>query len=613
MRSSVHVKISNSYFGYLISHKLCFLGTALRNLLCVLLWVSMCVPLNSCRMEDPTLSQGLIIDSSYLSKPFRSGPGTVHVFITNMGHRTVRLEEGFINDRPLSDQGAFLWHRISPNPIQPLETSELIVRLRKSPVNPPSPASANVRLITAEGKELTTSIPLINHQLQFTFIGFSDSLGLVFLYIKNYGQKNLLLDKVFLSSKNVTRNCRIPEPGIGQNKKVLAVIELDEPLIKGQYIVVAVTTKEGVTAKARARAFSNFPLACDPDGSDVELFMNEAEFKWKNENENAEYVAYHILDCPMHLGEDTSIDAVISNAKTILAKMEEKIESTCFLPRFIHVCRTNIYNGCAYFGQIADFMRINPTVVLLQDANRKTPYNIEPVQHLTAFAKKACEPKPIHTSIAATSPNAENLNPTPELERLLVYAAVSRGSKGIFYRIWNDSLKEKPKLRQEIKKINGELQVLKRFLKIGEPMPLAACTHPDVGPTTILAGDKAIVLILINRKPIESENTEDGIRASFSPKLKFEVVVHIPRWMQIKDVYEVGEDFGRPEYSKRGNRIIIKVDRLDFTRQIVLTTRADDYDHDQDQDGISDINEILVHNTHPAIPNLHPTSQVATD
>ena len=585
----------------------------------------MCLLSATCGTTVQAFEEGLIVDSGYFRqmqtpnrpKTFKEDEGSVHVFLKNVGSTSVRIQEGFINAMPLSNQEEFLWYRISPNPILPMETGECVVRLRKSVANLPSTASANLRLITAEGKELATAIPLINHQLHFTLIGFSDTLGSVFLYVSNSGQRKLSFHKVFLSTKDVTRNCRIPERQIGQNDKRLIVINLAEPLVRGRYISVKVTTKEGVIAQSRVRVFSNFSLGGLDRKSNLELFMDGEELDWTKDEKKTQGLFHHLLDCPMHTGNDHSMDAVLSNARIILAKMGETGESSFLLPRYIHVCRADIYNGCANFGQIADFIRINPSVALLPSLPNYLPEDTDytPVRYLSAFAKKACEPKPFHTTtdIAATSPNDVNLNSIPERERLLVYSAVSSGAKGIFYRIWGDSLKDRPELKQEIKKINGELQVLKRYLKFGEPMSLAACTHSDVEPTTILAGDKAIVLILIDRNPIESEKTEDGIQEPFSPKLDFEVTVHTPRWMQIKDVYEVGEDFGRPKYRKRGNRIVIKVNRLDFTKQIVLTTRADDYDHDQDQDGISDIDEVLVHNTHPAIPNLHPTSQTATD
>lgn len=593
--------------------------------------------LSSCHVADETSGDRLVIDSAYLRQmaSFDRDVGTIYIFLKNMSNLTVEVQDATINDIPLSSQSEFLWYRINPHPIPPKQISELVVQLREhdsfiQQIRPflglPShdailrSEEAILRFVTALGEKIEVPIAMTNHPFYFTFIAFSDALDTIYLYIKNDGQKNLTLKEIFLSTEDVTRNCRIPVREINKNELRLAVINLDKPLIRGQYVTVKVTTKQGIIAQSRVRVFSDFYLrgsdfhlgGLDKKGS-LELFMDAARFDLPKDEKNSHELFHHLLDCPMHSGDNHTVEAMLTNARTILTKMEETRESTFLMPRYIHVCRADIYSGCAKFGQIADLIRINPSVALLPSFRYNLPDDTDetPVQYLTAFAKNASQPRPLHTTISVTSSKESSLNPIPELERLLVYAAVSSGSKGIFYRIWGTSLNAN--LKQEIKKINGELQILKRYLKFGEPMPLATCAHSDVEASTILAGDKAIVLILIDTNPIDSEKTVDGIRAPFSPKLDFEVTVHTPRWMQIKDVYEVGEDFGRPKYRKRGNQIVIKVDRLNFTKQIVLTTRADDYDHDQDQDGISDIDEIAVHDTHPAIPNLHPTLQVATD
>jgi len=530
--------------------------------------------------------------------------GTIHIFLKNLHSQAVEIQGGFINDIPLSDQKVFLWHRISPNPIPPMEVGELVVRLLKDLKSLSQSEEAKLRLITDKDSELSAEIPLTNHPFNFTFIGFSDALDKIYLYMKNYGQRTLSIDKVFLSTKDVTRKCYIPERKILQNEKKLIVVKLYKPLVRGKHITVKVTTQEGGIAQSRVRASSHFPIAVEyyHESSYTKLFTDTSSY-----NDN---LGCHIIDCPMHIGDDHSIKAVRSKTERIRERMDEMEKKHPLLPGYIHVCRDNIHNGCAFFGQITDLIRINPSIGLLPSFlglpwfRRYIPSETEenPVQYLTALAKEGSEPQAFHTVISATSNNKElNIDATPELERFMVYSAVSRASKGIFYRDFGHSLKDKPSLQQEIKRINGELQVLKRFLKIGELMPMAECTNPNVEPNTILAGDKAVILILINQKPTEQEKTGDEVRRFFSPKMHFEVAIHIPKWMKIKDVYEVGGDFGRLKYIRQGNTFTIKIDRLDFVRQIVFTTNPDDYNHDQDNDGISDIEEIVFHGTHPAI------------
>ena len=573
------------------------------------------LPLSVYQAGGQSPRTGLAIDSAYLSRmqtprlpeSFEEDKGTVHVFLNNFGNRAAEIREGFINGVPLTNHHEFLWYRISPNPIPPMESGEIVVKLRKPLLRFSQSEGAQFRLATDTGKELSTSIPLTSHPFHFTFIGFSDSMDTIYLYLKNSGQTILSLDRVYLSARDVTPKCQIPEHEVNRGKKLLAVVELDKPLIKGQYVNVKATTKQGVIAQSRVRAFSEFPLVELDNKRNIDLFMDGEVLDWNRDKGKPAGCVYHLFDCPMHSGDDRTTESMFSNAKTILKKIEEIRNLNPQLPGYVHVCREKIYNGCANFGQIADFIRINPRIALYPLYRRDIPSNIDetPVQYLTAFAKKASEPRPLHT--------ITDIDITPELGRLVVYSAVSEGSKGIIYRIPGDSLQDRHELKQEIKRISGELQVLKRFLKIGEPLPLAASTHPHVKTNSILAGDSAIILILINREPIDRQKTSANSRIVFASKTDFTVVIRPPDWMRIQDVYKVGEDFERLKYSKQGNDIVIRIDRLDFTKQIVLTTRADDYNYDQDEDGISDIDEILVYNTHPAIPNIHPALHGATD
>ena len=579
-----------------------------------------------CKAPEHVAEERLIVDSAYLKRlrTFAADNGTIHVFLKNLDSQPIEVQDGSINDILLSNQEAFLWHRIHPNPIPSMEVAELIVRLRQPLVSSPESKGVKLHLTTTSDEKISTWISDTNPPLHLTFVGFSDSLDTVFLYAKNSGKRTLSIDKIFLSIEDVTPKCRIPNRKLSHNEKKLVVMELDEPFTRGQYITVKITTKEGMMAQSKVRAFSDFPLVGLDIKRNVELFMDNIEYDWQTDGKNPNSVAYHVLDCPMHRGRDHSIEAVFLKVKDLFSRVTEMEKINPCVPGYVHICRFNIYQACADFGQITDFIRINPSSALHPMFSRLISHVPSPdeidsslVQHLTAVAKEGCEPRPLHTSIGITSGNNEDINVSPRLARLTVYDAISRGSKGLCYRAVGDSLDDRLGLKQEIKKIAGELQVLKRFLKISEPMPLSESTNPNVKANSLLCGNKAVLLLLLNHKPVQLREMENGktfnLSLSHFPEIFFEITVYIPQWMQVQDVYEVGGNYERLKYKQRGNRITIKIDRLDVTKQILLTTRANDYDHDQDKDGISDIDEILVHNTHPAIPNIHPASQAATD
>ena len=246
------------------------------------------LPLSVYRAGGQSSQAGLAIDSAYLNRmrtprlpeSFEEDKGTVHVFLNNLGNRAAEIREGLINGVPLTNHHEFLWYRISPNPIPPMESGEIVVKLRKPLLRFSQSEGAQFRLATDTGKELSTSIPLTSHPFHFTFIGFSDSMDTIYLYLKNSGQTILSLDRVYLSARDVTPKCRIPEHEADRDKKLLAVVELDKPLIKGQYVNVKVTTKQGVIAQSRVRAFSEFPLVELDNKRNIDLIDKELRRKW---------------------------------------------------------------------------------------------------------------------------------------------------------------------------------------------------------------------------------------------------------------------------------------------------------------------------------------------
>ena len=200
--------------------------------------------LSSCQVADETLGERLVTDSAYLRQMegFDREAGTIYIFLKNMSNFMVEIQDPTINDIPLSNQNEFLWYRINPHPIPPKQICELAVRLREpdsliQQIRPllgmpsqdaiPRSGEAILRSVTARGDKISVPITMTNHPFHFTFIGFNDALDTIYLYIKNNGQKILTLRKIFLSTKEVTRNCRIPERKISQNEQKLAVIHLD--------------------------------------------------------------------------------------------------------------------------------------------------------------------------------------------------------------------------------------------------------------------------------------------------------------------------------------------------------------------------------------------------
>lgn len=547
----------------------------------------------------------LDIDYAYLRRVSEFDSGTVHLFMRNNGTTPVLITSVSLNDtillvsdlseclieKPPDDVLAarrVLWYQVLPNPIPPGKVSDVMVKLSWPTRNP-----IKLGIETDRGEWLYRVIPPMEEPLRITFIGFSKGFDRVYVYLHNLGEEKVYVSRIFLDGEEVTRLCSIPSSEVLPGEKLCITINLEKPSSQGEYVVINVTTAnytvEGpIKAEAITRVFSHFPICFENGETDPSLYMNTesyflpyptGESKSFKVEKSGEKV-YHISDCPMHAHEN-----LIAAGRYILSRADVCRAFDARHPVHAGICRHDMLRGYAIFGETADVTLINPNVSF--DYSTKT---------LARLAKEFFGPRPLQTMVLLSKnpPYFEYRYPTPEEVRLMVYYTVSAGSKGIFYR----GRPPTEELKNVVRTLNGELQILKRFLKIGEPVSMAETDIQDVEANTILSGDRAVVLILINND-FQGYLTKGSASFTYTPKKTFKVTVNVPEGMEIRDVYEVGGEFKRIQYQKEGENVIISVDMLDLTRQFVLTTQPDDYNFDQDGDGFSDIQEIATFSTHP--------------
>jgi len=220
------------------------------------------------------------------------------------------------------------------------------------------------------------------------------------------------------------------------------------------------------------------------------------------------------------------------------------------------------------YGEVTDICVVNPyEIIFYRNPPEKNAY-------YTALGKLASEPRPLWTIPEAFTYRGTRF-PTPEEERIIVWSQIGEGSKGIWYFYSNKTsgYPASSPLEAEIGRINRELQALKEYIVISEPVYLARADAEKVTAYTLLCGDKWILLILVNND--HTSYFEEGKELfAYQPKENFKAEVKMPHWLKVQGITEVRAEqtIENVKYQTERDSLIIPIYRLDITRQFLITT-----------------------------------------
>ncbi|MBC7328179.1 hypothetical protein H5T87_08720 [bacterium] len=545
------------------------------------------------KFKADELSPSLLVDYAYLRKAHQFyDPGTVHLFLKNLSESAVSIEAIWLNDIPLEDlpNDIAIWWRAVPNPIAPQKVGDIIIKLKR-PLSTP----LKVRVKTTDGKTVEQSVDTSYPPLKITYVGFSEELNKIYIYLENLGDEALNVERIYLDSLNITDSIATSWRGIPPHNKNCLIINLMKGLKQGDYITLKIETKERQNAEATIRVFSAFPITAWDGDTREELYFDTYPFlipysptpsRLEENRKKPANMMYLLADDPV--GEDMKANSSMpegwSEELLIGASAEEIISyaEECYRYDPIHsvsLCLRDSGKPSAYFiyGELADALLIHPC--------ENVYYQHRPIRdgYWTALGKLACEPRPLYVLPEAFKAigrcGASPRYPTPEELRLIVHYEIAQGAKGVifFKRSGENGYEANPSLKKEIKKLNRELQKMKNFLRIGEPFSLAETTNPQVEAYSLLCGDEAIILLLINHDH-ESDFHPEKEAFRCRPKKNFAVTLNIPSWLGVKEVYEISEGGNTIplRYRKLSeNKILIYIKELELTKQIVVRTRME--------------------------------------
>jgi hypothetical protein len=513
------------------------------------------------------------VTGAYFRKVHQLDRGTIHIFFQNTSSRPVEVKKVFYNGIEIDTipNDFCIWHQTVPPVIEPGEFANLKIKQRWD-----TNKLIRISALLSSGETIDTVIEPAPPDLKFSFIGFSKDYKQVYLYLENTGREPTKIKEVFCQDGEITKYCYIPEDTVMPSSKALIIYTPDNDLRHGSYLSFRVITEKGLAVQSISRVYSHFPIAAwgtdlrtelgfDPENFEMRYPKNKEAFqKYKDE---LHFKAYQLLEDPV-CRDGKGGQLLGTSAREIIEQAKVCYEFDPNHPTLIHICEYQKPDCYFVYGEVTDIGVVNPyEIIFYRNPPEKNAY-------FTALGKLASEPRPLWTIPEAFTYRGTRF-PTPEEERIIVWSEIGEGSKGIWYYVSSPKAgyPASPPLEVEIGRINRELQALKEYIVISEPVSLVQVDTEKVTAYTLLCGDKGILLIMVNNDHT-SYFEEDKKPFTYQPKENFNAEVKIPQWLKVKGIMEIKADetIENVKYQTEREKLIIPIDRLDVTKQFLITT-----------------------------------------
>ena len=550
----------------------------------------------------PRVAGELVVESGDYRRQHSLDPGTLRVFVRNKGDEPVKVTRVVWDDVPAPVFGVeypfkrvsveefeklpiyekakiqhsnkrAMWAYFEPQPVPAHGLSTLQIKLFQE-----MRFLARLKLVAGE-QELAVKAGPESNPFGITFIGLSPELDTLYIYLANSSRQSLSVKQVQVNGEDVTDRTRKLSCPLPPGKKGLLIARLEEPLRKGGFFDVRVVadSEEGNTlvAQERIRAFSGFQLGLEwrtPRDNGIGLDTDVSTWSFAKATEvlpeKCPASIAHLFACPMH-----RCGGPRGSAEVIVRERARFLEAGYPVPSTLHVCRVELALALFLFGELPDAIRFNSGTA--REAWVGSPSGTEHgSQALCRLAALAAAPRPYHAVVMASKADVGYSHwLTPEEARLAVFYPLSRGSKAILYRYWQVPKDRQPaKFEAELLRINSEIRQLKPFLAIADQFPVEVETSlPESSKwpefVTFLAGDKAIILYVLNRDLRFPE--KKGEQFEFTPIPAQEISLTVPSWFKARDIrMPDGGSFAELD-SEAGPE-----GRLSFTLPAISTAKA---------------------------------------
>jgi hypothetical protein len=471
-----------------------------------------------------------------LGKPTGLFP-LLEVYLTNRRDRPVEFTRVLLNGDELKTfpNDTITWFQFYPTSLaKPGETVLLQICLERNPQNLPA-----LDIGTRDGESVTVRAPAFTEP-QCQIVGLTFSWDMRTALVAYLTARDPAPRRVRLNGRDVSRSVRIMEQPAGQRPGVFA-IELPEPLSAGQPVHCRLEFAERRTVQCLLRAQAGISMDAYGVGETDEKLRTELG-----------------LDLPppmLHLSDDVACYDLPQrpgfHAPSVLQARRKGYDAGDARLASAFLCvmaRPQI--SFPVYGQAVDVLQVNP--YRLQYSGRDTePKFIEKEENFFRWAWLAARPRPWHWAPeVAFFPKRKfgRMIEPPEL-RLLTYAALGNGAKGVHYFAYGNiegeyhGFQEHPALLAEIKQLNAEIKTLEPILAPALPLSIETIGEADnawrLYRLTSVDGVLLIVRSLAyttSREPNRGEHGQPRFRWLAPPDQPIQVAIERPSWFKVGSV-----------------------------------------------------------------------------
>lgn len=585
--------------------------------------------------------------------------GTIHVFLRNMSEKEIKLSDVLIDGVSLSkavvapegtkedkhasslkfsklppmdikrlrDAGEPVWWKIDPMTVEPRQTAEVTIRMRREP----SMDRLNLKVLYDSG-EMERVLNTREKTPRIEDISFSPDLKTVTLYLRQSQSVWIEPIRILMDGVDVTARCKFE--GDSHVDTVPVILQLPTPLEKGSYHCFQASFEYGPAAVAGIRAWSedlvygmwgykNMGATPEESGKNfisdllkhnINVLMGMVaglSGEFIHSREGFEYcdsvgmrmmatwfgnarnpIYYFLLDEPdAHdfayddCGEPPARLGCL--AQCLVAKSQVFREKDPATMQLLNINNTYKPDNWYTYAQLADVCCADPyyqeqLCVLTSQCPSKLVHFTKPtyVQAVGKIARSACAPKPLHLILNSVRHEDIEGPPyrfgTPEEKRLELYYALGAGTKGFSYWWYTpygrfhgcgSSDPDGVALYNEIARLGAEVRTAAPLILRSCPAKVETEKPKNLSIFPLLAGNDSLVLLFVNE-----QLCSDRLGTVVVDLENVNSSVRIPSWIEPVDVFEVSSDgISDVTWAYQEPKVELDLGTVSLTRMLIVT------------------------------------------